>query len=320
MAQSSVLTREKMEDLFKSQGLKLSEEQIGKCFEALTGFYEEIMEAEKEKKKGNRGKTGYMLWLSENRASLKEELGGGKVTEVAKLGGERWKMLSEEEKSEWKDRARGMSVEERVKKAKWSFDLKNNEGDDEKYEGWSVENVGYFLEGKTEAGTKRGEGSFMRLSEAIDAANKLGNGCGGIVKGNSGYTLKLSGEKKAVKDPIYKEYIKCWVKEDLEGVATYSEKKSKRKVAKILKKSEEEEKVEEKEEEEKEEVKAEEIFKEDEEEEEDEDSENEEPELEEYVYKGKTYLLDENTNLVYDYDTQDEIGRKKGAKVIFYKK
>ena len=192
---ASVLTMEKVSEYFTREGVTLSDDQVGKCFRAMENFYDEVVKASKKKSVG-RGKTGYMMWLSENRSKLKEELGGGKVTEVAKLGGERWNALSEEDKLDWKERAirdSGVGSVGKEKKGKWSFDLKSNEGDEVEYEGWSEANVGYFLEGKTDAGTKRGVGSFMRLSDAIDAGNDLGNGCGGIVKGNSGYTLKLSG-------------------------------------------------------------------------------------------------------------------------------
>jgi hypothetical protein len=246
---------------------------------------------------------------------------GCKVTDVTKLGGSRWKSLSEEEKSEWNSKA---SVSEpqtkRVLVEKWEFSLKDSEGDEEEYEGWSGVNVGYFLEGKTVNGFKRGSGVFMTLREAIEEGNRLGKECGGVVKGKNGYSLRLSGEMKKVTDEVMSDYIKCWVKKDLEGVATYEEKKSKSKVKKILKAKDEK----------KEEVKPEEIFKEEDEEEEEEvveeDDEEEEEEEEEdcsvvpWTFKGKTYLLDEKTGVVYDEDTEDEIGKKtKGGRLVLKK-
>jgi hypothetical protein len=323
MAQSSILTLEKMSELFRGEGLTLSEEQLGKCYVALEGFYEEINRSSKKARK----QSGYMMWLKENRESLKEELGTNKVTEVAKLAGERWKSMSEEEKKEWNDRA-GVVVSEVVKRVKWEYDLKEEyEWDRDSYEGWSEVHEGKYLEGKTEEGFKKGKGVFASLPEAIEAGNELGTGCGGIVKGKNGYSLRLAGEMKEVKDKLYRTVIKCWVKSDLSGVATYAGKKSSKKVAKIQKKmvveleEKNEEKNEEKKEEKKEEVKPEEIFKEesDEEvvEEEEEDSgDEEEMSLERYTFRGVTYFYDTNTNLVYDPETQDEIGIKKGNKII----
>jgi hypothetical protein len=333
MSQSSILTMEKMGELFKSEGLNLSVEQLGKCYAALEGFYEEIKRGEKKVRK----QSGYMLWLKEKRESLKLELGSNKVTEVAKLAGERWKGMSEEEKLEWNEKAGNMEVSrEVVKKSKWVYDVTENYAwDNESYEGWSGVHEGSYLQGKTELGFVKGKGVFASLPEAIEAGNELGKGCGGIVKGKSGYSLRLSGEVKKEKDSVMGKFVKCWVKSDLSGVATYAGKKSSKKVAKIQKKmvveleekvdkkdETKDEKKDEKKEEKKEEVEAEEILKEEseneevEEEEEEESGDEEEMSLERYTFRGVTYFYDTNTNLVYDPETQDEIGIKKGNKII----
>lgn len=56
-----------------------------------------------------RGPTAYFLFSDENRASAKAELaeqpGKHGVAHVAKLIGQRWAALSEEEKQVYKDRA-----------------------------------------------------------------------------------------------------------------------------------------------------------------------------------------------------------------------
>merc|ERR550525_2256793 len=44
--------------------------------------------------------TAYFLWLNENRAALAKEAPGG-VSEVAKLGGERWKALKPSDKAKF---------------------------------------------------------------------------------------------------------------------------------------------------------------------------------------------------------------------------
>jgi hypothetical protein len=46
---------------------------------------------------------GFMIYLSEIRAKLKEEHPVWKPTEISKEGGKRWKALSEKEKQKYKD-------------------------------------------------------------------------------------------------------------------------------------------------------------------------------------------------------------------------
>jgi len=47
--------------------------------------------------------SAYMLWLNDNRESIKRENPGIKVTEVAKRGGELWRALKD--KSKWEQKA-----------------------------------------------------------------------------------------------------------------------------------------------------------------------------------------------------------------------
>jgi len=47
--------------------------------------------------------SAYMLWLNDNRESIKRENPGIKVTEVAKRGGELWRGLKD--KSKWEQKA-----------------------------------------------------------------------------------------------------------------------------------------------------------------------------------------------------------------------
>ena len=321
---------EKLNELFTGVGLKLGEEQTRKCYDVLEGYYKEIT----TKKVSGRGRvSGYMMWLNENRENIRdvhlkgvELTGRSKVTEVAKKGGELWKALSEEEKTEWKNKAceKSLSMPKKVVK-KWAFDLSNDEGDEE-VECFSGPYVGKSLDGKTEYGFKRGQGSFGTLEEAISAAKLLGDKCGGVTKGKSGYTLRSGIEMKIVSDPLYKKYTKTWLRGDITEEKV-EEIKSKKKVKKVLKKKVEtkkEEEVETKKEEEVETKKEEEVeTKKDEEEEDEVEEEEEESEdeadTEEWEYKGTKYLVDEETNMVYDYDTHDEIGIRKKGKLVLKK-
>ena len=349
------LSYEKLNELFTGVGLKLGEEETKKCYEALELYYKEIP---CKKKVSGRGRvSGYMMWLNENRENIREvhlkgvELTGrSKVTEVAKKGGELWKALSEEEKTEWKNKAceKSLSMPKKGVKKKWSFDLSNDEGDTD-VEGFSGPHVGNSLDGKTEYGFKRGEGSFSTLEEAISAAKLLGAKCGGVTKGKSGYTLRSGIEMKIVSDPLYKKFTKTWLRGDITEEKV-EEIKSKKKVKKVLKKKVEtkkeeevetkkEEEVETKNEEEVETKKEEEVETKNEEEEEEVETKNEEEEeeeedeveeeeeesedeadTEEWEYKGTKYLVDEETNMVYDYDTHDEIGIRKKGKLVLKKK
>ena len=303
------LSYEKLNELFTGVGLKLGEEETKKCYEALELYYKEIT---CKKKVSGRGRvSGYMMWLNENRESIKDEYfkdvelkGRSKVTEVAKKGGELWKALSEEDKTEWKKKAcekSGSMAKKEVKK-KWNFDLSKDEGDIG-VEGFSGPYVGKSLDGKTEYGFKRGQGSFGTLEEAISAAKLLGDKCGGVTKGKSGYTLRSGIEMKVVSDSLYKKYTKTWLRGDIDEKKV-EETKSKKRVKKVLKKKAEK----------KEEVET----KKEEEVEEEEESEDE-AETEEWEYKGTKYLVDEETNMVYDYDTHDELGIRKKGKLVLNK-
>lgn len=58
-----------------------------------------------EGEKPKRGPNAYMIFSNEKRAGVKAENPEMKVTEIAKVIGEMWKELSEEEKQEYKDKA-----------------------------------------------------------------------------------------------------------------------------------------------------------------------------------------------------------------------
>jgi hypothetical protein len=55
--------------------------------------------------------SAYWLWLGENRDKLVKEVGAGKITEVAKLGGQRWKTLSEAAKKPFEAKADALKKE-----------------------------------------------------------------------------------------------------------------------------------------------------------------------------------------------------------------
>merc|ERR1711957_160259 len=66
---------------------------------------------ERDPNKPKKPMTGYWLWLGENRAALTKELGTGKGSEVAKLGGEKWRALPEKEKAPIEKKAAALKAE-----------------------------------------------------------------------------------------------------------------------------------------------------------------------------------------------------------------
>merc|ERR1712154_568996 len=59
----------------------------------------------KEESKPKRPQTAYQLWLAENRAAMVEELGKNSVPQIARLGGEKWRNMSDEDKASWEVKA-----------------------------------------------------------------------------------------------------------------------------------------------------------------------------------------------------------------------
>jgi len=61
--------------------------------------------------KPKRPPSSYWLWLNENREAITKEVGPGKITEVTKRGGEKWRALTAEEKAPYEERANKLKEE-----------------------------------------------------------------------------------------------------------------------------------------------------------------------------------------------------------------
>merc|ERR1712066_1058023 len=59
----------------------------------------------KDPNKPKKPQSAYWLWLGENRAALTKEVGKNDITQVAKLGGARWKALSDKAKAPFEQKA-----------------------------------------------------------------------------------------------------------------------------------------------------------------------------------------------------------------------
>jgi hypothetical protein len=278
----------------------------------------------KERREGEpkRPASSYMMWLKDNRENIilehfsdVELVGREKVTLVAKKAGALWKLLSDEEKSPWEEKyttAREEYLANRPegsgkKSVDFDFSTKDSE-ETECPDGWNGPHPVKYLWGYTSVGRARGVGNFATLADAITAAEKLGDKCGGITKEKFGYTLRLGGE---LYQDLNKTYQVSWLKNVYNGKVK-SPKRSpspnRSPSPKSSLESDEEDIVAP-------------IPKisvpktEPDEESEDDETDDEEISVEPWEYKGTTYLLDESTNIVYDYDNQEEIGRRtKGGK------
>ena len=182
-------------------------------------------------------------------------------------------------------------------------------------------------------GYKVGVGRFETFEEAIAAAEKLEN-CGGITMNTgkrAGYTLRLSNDPvtPAVDDAMGP--FVSWTKKDFVQVKV--EKKKRTKKAATKEEPKEDPKEEPKEEPKEDGVNPYDEETEDEDEDEmpslepastpqmndddsdsDSDSEDEDMEVVQWVFENTTYLVDEKTNQLFDFETQDPINKIRKQK------
>merc|ERR1712085_6229 len=86
---------------------------------------------ERDPNKPKKPMTGYWLWLGENHAALTKELGTGKGSEVAKLGGEKWRALPEKEKAPIEKKAAALKAEYDKAMVEYKKTAGNDAGDDD---------------------------------------------------------------------------------------------------------------------------------------------------------------------------------------------
>ena len=269
------------------------------------------------------------MFRDENRAKIIDEHFDGaktKGSDVAKKAKEVWDEMSEEDRKPWTDRHAEMWAAYKTANpgsgAKSStpsspFNVESA-SEIENPDGWNGPHEGKYLH-KMASGSARGVGKFPTFSEAVEAANALDT-CGGIT-----YDKKLGYQLRVGTDPITHSDgdVVSWTK--VGHVMKSPEKKARGGKKKVSGPSEEElvaaqtemfgaetdneesgdggpvedEKV---------------VVREEEDSDSDSDSDEEDEEegmeVVPWDYKGKTYLLDETTQEVYDYDSQDKIGKK----------
>ena len=189
-----------------------------------------------------RPTSSYMLWLNENRTSIKDEhfpknesgehcfpddhenagealQGRSKVTEPTKKAGLLWKEISADEKKPYEDafieaqsvyrEAKGDYTPKESKTPKVSHD--NDERPDAP-EDWSGPfESNYISKVSKDPETGKNIKPFKEFDEAVAMANNLGEGCSGITKTGRGYSLRIGPELRS-NDPNDASGLASWSK------------------------------------------------------------------------------------------------------------
>lgn len=242
--------------------------------------------------KKKRVPNAYILWTKDNREKIVEDHFDGvspKASEVTKKASEIWKSLTPEEKKPWEDKSYELKAEAGEtprSNSSWNF---NKKVDVEVPEGWSGPHEGKYLAKSAAKG--RGVGRFATFEEAVEAANALGNKCGGITLEQKAYTLRVGNDPIKHPNPAQSTYSEAsWTKNDFEAEV---EVKSPKKKAKKEAEPEPEENGENS------------VYND-----ETEGEDDDETEVERWNFKGEIYLLDPTTNEVYDSESCELIGKK----------
>jgi hypothetical protein len=350
------LTQKQCEMLKVELSNFLTEENVTKTIEAVDGILSKPKRAKRESKPREEGKMkrpspASWLFREEKRTDIISEyfseLEKVPGKEVVKKAKELWDGMSVEDQEPWVSKNKSMWSEyysanggKSTSPSKTPFNVVVPVEDCDVKEGWKGPYMGKYL-AKLANGKKIGVGKFDTLESAQEAAEVLET-CGGVTyTKKDGYSLRVGVDPNT--EPKEDKESVCWVKEN--HTLKSPEKKRRSKVVVEEKEDEDENNeiledvvenelvVEEKKElvveEKKELVVVEEeteiipveksyelsaVFGSDDDE--DEDDDDEDLEVSPWEYKGVNYLLDENSGDIYDYDSQELVGVKKGDKVM----
>ena len=286
----------------------------------ISDILDAVMTTSKTKttKTGSRGggRNPYILWMKDNRASIKEELGpDAKVGDISKRGGELWKLLSDEDKKPYLDQAAAAKAATSTGAPKRSTSPKSPfERSDETatIDGYEGPVVGKFLMKRVAPGW--GVGRFGTLAEAVEAANKLGGQCGGITMEKNAYILQI-GNDFITPEPGHRALPEndCWMSwRKIDHVAEVVEKPKRVKKTPVDENTTEATTTVEAPPKNENDANTDAVDPADGV---TDNEEDEEIDVEPWDYNGTTYLLDANTNQVYDAETQTVIGQRIGDKL-----
>ena len=308
---------------------------------------------EKDPNAPKRPTSAYMLWLNDNRSTIRDEhfpqnddgehcypedhdnageplKGRDKVTLITKKAGELWKEIDEDVKAPYQTK-----FEEASAAYKEAMGIYTPSEPKAKYdaadipkapEGWCGPfNKTYLPKVSKDPETDKNFKSFKSFEEAVEAANAVEEGCAGITKTSTGYSLRIGPELRVNPEKDFNSGIASWVKgiEDPEIVESSpkpspksSPKPNKKAAPKVVKPDEEVVEAEKPKKVEKPKAaktkKAKKVVvKEHTPEPEPESEDESEPDLEveEITIDGKDYYLDSNSGDIYDMNTQEVVGK-----------
>ncbi len=225
----------------------ISEDQLLEAIMALQSQSQKPRKSKstKDPNKPKRGRSAYILWLSDNRSRIKEALDADtetdvKPTEVVKEGGRQWKLLKDDEKIPFETQAL-------LEKERYASEMEIYKPSDsvviytiDEYPSAPSEWSGPFQMKYLSKNARSLEGkplSFKKFDEAIEAASKI-DGCGGITKTARGYSLRVGPDLISTPAASASGGLASWIKGTPETFVQMTETKvetpKKPKVAKIV--------------------------------------------------------------------------------------
>ena len=259
-----------------------------------------------------RGTNAYMLYMKAMRSTVIAEDFDGKApkgSEVTKAVAERWNKMSDSEKKPYVDEASAARAElghTSSPSSPWNF---VSDATHAAPEGWSGPFKGKYLAKYAARG--RGVGRFETFAEAVAAAEALGGTCGGITLEQKAYTVRQGNDPVTHPNPNQSTYSEAsWTKDDfVPVVAAKAAKKprakkaeAKKAVAAAIEETTEVAPV------------APPVENNDSDDDDDTEDEDDELAVKVWEHEGVKYLLDEDSGDVYDFESQDLIGKRGEGK------
>ena len=333
---------------------------------------------EKDSNAPKRPSSVYMLWLNDNREMIKDThfpknengdhtypschekegeplTGRDKITLITKKGGELWNEVSEEDKEVYKNKFTELSDTYKsemitYKEENGDYTRSNQcvkydiEDIPDAPDGWSGPfKMTYLPKVSKNPETDSNFKAFKTFEEAVECANNIEEGCSGITKTSTGYSLRIGPELRINPEKDFKSGIASWTKGEeapspVDRTPNSSPKSSPKMKKKSLpkKSSSPEKEVEPKkkkslkkkivkettpppiEESDDDKSNDEEHESNDEEHESNDESDDEELEVEPVTLDGVEYFMDSSSGDIYDKETQEIVGKSEnGVHKIF---
>ena len=202
---------------------------------------------EKDSNAPKRPSSSYMLWLNDNREMIKDThfpknengdhtypschekegeplTGRDKITLITKKGGELWNEVSEEDKEVYKNKFTELSDTYKsemitYKEENGDYTRSNQcvkydiEDIPDAPDGWSGPfKMTYLPKVSKNPETDSNFKAFKTFEEAVECANNIEEGCSGITKTSTGYSLRIGPELRINPEKDFKSGIASWTK------------------------------------------------------------------------------------------------------------